>query len=84
MSKKVNKSTTLYTDVGDNKEPAFIFIPASKGYNRLKRNKNKHKWFGHLLTALGGDGNEQDTFQTCLFMWDTRRSTKRHSLKQLK
>jgi hypothetical protein len=63
MSKKVDKSTTLYADVGDNKESAFVFIPMSKGYNRLKKNENKHKWFGHLLTALGGDGNEQDTIR---------------------
>jgi hypothetical protein len=61
ISKKVDKSTTLYADVGDNKESAFIFIPTSKGYNRLKKNENKHKWFGHLLMALGGDGNKQDT-----------------------
>jgi hypothetical protein len=61
MSKKVNKSTTLYANVGDNKELAFVFIPTSKGYNRLKKNENKHKWFGHLLTALGEDGNKQDT-----------------------
>jgi hypothetical protein len=33
MSKKVNKSTILYTDIGDNKELAFVFIPMSKGYN---------------------------------------------------
>ena len=56
MSKKVDKSTTLYADVGDNKESAFVFIPTSKGYKRLKKNENKHKWFSHLLTALGGDG----------------------------
>jgi hypothetical protein len=61
MGKKVDKSTTLYADVGDNKESAFVFIPTSKGYKRLKKNENKHKWFSHLLTALGGDGNEQDT-----------------------
>jgi hypothetical protein len=30
---------------------AFVFIPMSKGYNWLEINKNKHKWFGHLLTA---------------------------------
>jgi hypothetical protein len=61
MGKKVDKSTALYADVGDNKELAFVFIPTSKGYHRLKKNKNKHKWFSHLLTALGGDGNKQDT-----------------------
>jgi hypothetical protein len=41
MSKKVDNTTMLYADVGDNKESAFVFIPASKGYNRLKKNENK-------------------------------------------
>jgi hypothetical protein len=77
MSKKVDKSTIIYTDVGDNKESAFVFIPMSKGYNQLTIDKNKHKRIGHLLTAL------KILSVTCLFMWDARRSIKRHSLKQL-
>jgi hypothetical protein len=32
-------------------ELAFVFIPTSKGYHRLKKNENKHKWFGEQDTV---------------------------------
>jgi hypothetical protein len=61
LNKKVTKSTTMYTDLGDGKESALIFVPLSHGYKALRRNELEHKWFRNTITALGGPGNENDT-----------------------
>ena len=61
LGKKHDNSKTLYCDVGDNKLSSFVFVPSSKDFGRLKVNENTSKWFGHVLTALGGAGNENTT-----------------------
>jgi hypothetical protein len=61
LSRKHDDTKTLYCDVGDNKLSSFVFIPSSKDLGRLRANENKSKWFGHVLTALGGLGNENAT-----------------------
>jgi hypothetical protein len=61
LNKKVTNSTTMYTDLGDGKQSALIFIPLSHGYKALRRNELNHKWFRKTITALGGPGNENET-----------------------
>jgi hypothetical protein len=61
LTKKHENTTTLYCNVGDNKLSSFVFIPSSKDFGRLKINENNLKWFEHVLTALGGSGNENET-----------------------
>jgi hypothetical protein len=84
MGKKVDKSTTLYADVGDNKESAFVFIPTSKGYKRLKKTRTNTS--GSAICSLHWEemAMSKTLFVTCLFMWGARRSTKKPSLKQSK
>jgi hypothetical protein len=61
LTKKNDKTTTLYCNVGNNKLSSFVFIPSSKDFRRLKVNDNLTKWFAHVLTALGGLGTEKET-----------------------
>jgi hypothetical protein len=61
LTKKHDKTTTLYCNVGDNKLSSFVFIPFSKDFRRLKVNENLTKLFAHVLTALGGLGTEKET-----------------------
>jgi hypothetical protein len=60
LNKKHDKTTTLHCNVGDNKLSSFVFIPFSKDFCRLKVNKNLMKWFGNVLTALGGLGSKNE------------------------
>jgi hypothetical protein len=61
LGKKHDHTTTLYCNVGDNKLSSLVFIPSSKDFGRMKVNENNSKWFAHVLTALGGLGNENAT-----------------------
>ncbi len=61
VNKKHDNTTTLYCNVGNNKLSSFVFIPSSNDFGRLRVNENNSKWFGHVLTALGGLGNENAT-----------------------
>ena len=61
VNKKHDDTTTLYCNVGNNKLSSFVFIPSSNDFGRLRVNENNSKWFGHVLTALGGLGNENAT-----------------------
>jgi hypothetical protein len=61
VNKKHDNTTTLYCNVGNNKLSSFVFIPSSNDFGRLRVNENSSKWFGHVLTALGGLGNENAT-----------------------
>jgi hypothetical protein len=62
VNKKHNNTTMLYCIVSNNQLSSFVFIPSSNDFGRLRVNKNSSKWFGHLLTALGGLGNGNATF----------------------
>jgi hypothetical protein len=66
LTKKHDKTTTLYCNVGDNKLSSFVFIPSSKDFRRLKVNENLTKWFAHVLTALGGLGTEKEMLEDLL------------------
>lgn len=58
LNKKSFGTRSMFVDLGDNKKSSFVLIPQSHGYNRLRVNETKHKWFGTLMSALGGEGNE--------------------------
>ena len=58
LNKKSLRTRSMFVDLGDNKKSSFVLIPQSHGYNRLRVNETKHKWFGTLMSALGGEGNE--------------------------
>jgi hypothetical protein len=61
LTKKNDKTTTLYCNVGDKKLSSFVFIPFSKDFRRLKVNENLTKWFAHVISSLGGLGTEKET-----------------------
>jgi hypothetical protein len=66
VNKKHDNTTTLCCNVGNNKLSLFVFIPSPHDFGRLRVNENSSKWFGHVLTALGGLGNENATLVNLL------------------
>jgi hypothetical protein len=64
---KVNKlrtgKTTMYVNLGDNKQTAMVCIPRSKNLDRIQRNARLFGgWFELLLDALSDDGDRQEAF----------------------
>jgi hypothetical protein len=50
-------SNTLHCMLRDNFTSAFVRVPSSKGFVRMKKNANETKWLHDVLTALGGPDN---------------------------
>ena len=65
-NKKHNRTTTLHTNLGDNKMSSFVLIPSSKDVWRLHENKRWSKWIVKMLEAMGGPGHEEENLLNLL------------------
>jgi hypothetical protein len=60
-TKKHAKSDTLCCAIRDNFASAFVCVPSSKGFVRVKKNTNATKCLPDVLMALGGQGNTHES-----------------------
>ena len=65
-NKKQNGTTTLHTNLGDNKMSSFVLIPSSKSFSRLRENERRSKWLSNMLEAIGGPGRHDDSLLNML------------------
>ena len=61
INKKTNGTTTLLTNLGNNRFSSFVFVPRCKNYKCLRDNIRKTYFLGGILEALGGAGHEGET-----------------------
>jgi hypothetical protein len=62
----------------DNFTSAFVRVPSSKGFVRMKKNANETKWLHDVLTALGGPDNFHESLLdllTCVAQNEEHKAT---------
>ena len=66
MNKKITGRTTIYCNLGDNRDSALVHIPVSSSFLRIKANENATKWFDNMVRALSGGRDLTDTLRDFL------------------